>query len=183
MFFMRQNDENYTEIGVADIDNDTNFMNLPYADMDITVFQSLRFQRKGKGWPGSHNDHGIGEVFMDDENTLKELEPYIKIAYKFTEIDWTKGGKVKDEYIPARDCRASDFPSEKTEGAELMKEWKGFSMICPDFEKSGLEDNTWKLKGDISSLKSKKGEFVIERCYDKPYCETKENIDKFVSDL
>jgi hypothetical protein len=43
MFFLRTNDENYTEIGVADIDTDANFMNLPYDDMDITVFQSLKF--------------------------------------------------------------------------------------------------------------------------------------------
>lgn len=56
-------------------------------------------------------------------------------------------------------------------------------MICPDFESSDLEDKTWKLMGDPSSFKGKKGEFVIERCIDEPFCESKENIDKFVSDL
>lgn len=98
MFFLRTNDENYTEIGVADIDNDPNFMNLPFSDMHITVFQSLKFQRRGKAWKGSHNDHGVGEVYMDDPKTRKELRPYIKVAYKFTEIDWTKGaeGEVKE---------------------------------------------------------------------------------------
>ena len=168
MFFMRTNDENYTEIGVADIDNDPNFMNLPYGDMDITVFQSLKFQRRGKGWPGSHNDHGIGEILMDDPNITNKLKPYIKIAYKSTDIDWTKGtsGEVVETYFTARDCRASDFPSKGTKGAELFKAWRGYSMICPDFEKSNLEDKTWKLKGDPSSFKAIKGEFVVERCSD-----------------
>jgi hypothetical protein len=109
---------------------------------------------------------------MDDETITKTLKPYINIAYKLTEIDWTKGpiGETIETYFPARDCRPSDFPSKKAEGAELFKAWKGYSMICPDFENSNLEDNTWKLKGDPSSFKSKRGEFVIERCLDEPIC-------------
>ena len=56
-------------------------------------------------------------------------------------------------------------------------------MICPDFENSGMDDNTWKLKGSVSSYVIKRGEFVVERCVGEDYCETNENINKFISDL
>ena len=56
-------------------------------------------------------------------------------------------------------------------------------MICPDFTNSGLEDDTWKLKGSVASFVIKRGEFVVERCRNETYCETDENINKFISDL
>ena len=68
----------------------------------------------------------------------------------------------------------------------MFELWKDYSMVCPDFENSKLKDDTWHLRGSLSSFVIKRGEFVVERCrntkdYDK--CESDENIDKFINDL
>ena len=121
---------------------------------------------------------------------MEQVKPYIKIAYKYTDIDWNvkPKGKFIEHYLPAKECTPDNFPGE--EGELLYSQWFGYSMICPDFENSDLEDKTWKLKGSVSSFVIKRGEFVVERCQnitegpDKhSYCESNENINKFISDL
>ena len=188
MFFNREADENLTEIGVADLDNDPEFISRPYNQMNITIFQSLRFMRGGKGQAKYHNDHGIGELFIDDPEILEKIKPYVKIAYKYTTFDLSvlPDYNYKEIYFPARKCRLTDFPSARSEGSDVYKHWEPYSLICPDFDNSGLEDSTSKLTGNIASFNVSRGEFVVERCVNgtkEAYCESNENIDNFMSDL
>jgi hypothetical protein len=120
--------------------------------MDITIFQRLTFQNKGKSKVSEINNHGITELYMDDEDIMAKVKPYIKIAYKYTDIDWNvkPNGKFDEKYIPARACKQSDF--KRKEGIALFKEWEGYSIICPDFENSDPKIDTWKLKGSVSSF-------------------------------
>jgi len=112
------------------------------------------------------------------------MKPYIKLTYKFVDVDWNVGpkGEFVETYMPARACKKSDLGGSE-EGNKEFDLWKGYSMICPDFENSGLKDETWLLTGSPSSFAIKRGDFVIERCRGESYCHSDEVIDKFISDL
>jgi hypothetical protein len=152
---------------VIDVDNDDTWFDLPYNQMNITVFQSMRFSNKGKGPKGSPTGHGIGEINLDNPVVLETLKPYIKIAYKWTEVDWNVNpphGKFDEHYFDAKTCTQSDFGTHKNV-PDYLKLWKGYSMICPDFESTTeLPDDTWTFKGSISSFEIDRAEFVVERC-------------------
>ena len=188
-FLFNLADNNATETDVISLDTEAEFQNVPYNQMNMTVFQSIRFTNKGLGPPGSHHDHGINNVYLKDKTQLEKMKKYISIKYKYVNVDWnvSPNGKFTHKYFPARDCKKEDFgTADMVDG--WFKSWEGFSMICPDFENSGLKDNTWHFKGGISSFEINRGEFVIERCKNDPdkgidYCESDENINKFVYDL
>lgn len=54
MFIFNEADNNFTENGVIDLDRDEEYQNQDYRDMDMTIFQSLKFQFQGKGKKGGH---------------------------------------------------------------------------------------------------------------------------------
>jgi len=107
---------------------------------------------------------------LDKPEILAKLRPYIRIVYRYTDIDWNvkPSGMFKQQELPARACTLEDFGTHP-EGAKVYKEWNGYSMICPDFtnfdiKKTRLDSQTWLLRGSMSSFRISRGEFVIERC-------------------
>jgi hypothetical protein len=130
---------------------------------------------------------------LDNPSHLKTLEPYIRIVYRYTDIDWNVKplGKFNSYELPAKACTVEDF-GEHPEGKNVFKAWTGYSMICPDFDKfditkvDGLDKKTWLMTGSMSSFVIKRAEFVIERCRDTKenrYCKSDDAINTFISDL
>jgi hypothetical protein len=54
MFIFNEADNNFTENGVIDLDKLEEYQNQDYREMDMTIFQSLKFQHQGKGKKGGH---------------------------------------------------------------------------------------------------------------------------------
>ena len=183
MFIFNEADQNFTENGVIDLDTVEEFQNQDYKEMDITIFQSIKFQRGGKGKAETHNAHGIGEILLDNEDIVEKLKPYIKIAYRYSDIDWNydpPNGRFDEFEFPAKACTVEDFGKHK-QSKETFDAWAGYSMICPDFDAiTTRPEKTFIMTGSMSSFVINRGMFVIERCRDHDYCESDENIDLFI---
>ena len=93
---------------------------------------------------------------------MEKIKPYINISYQYTDIDWNVSaeGKFETTAFRARRCKREDLGPHEN-GDMIMKSWEAFSFICPDWENSGLEGKTWKLRGSMSSWIIKRGEFVV----------------------
>ena len=117
---------------------------------------------------------------------MEKIKPYIRIYYQYTSIDWLVSvqGEFSYKELPARACRQEDFGMHP-DSIKEFKKWKGYSMICPDFDNFGNDPKTWLMTGSMSSFLIKRGEFIIERCRKEHYhaCKNDAEIDKFISDL
>ena len=69
--------------------------------------------------------------------------------------------KREEMVVEAKNCEASDFHLNNMErNRKIMKDWAGFSLICPKFE----EGQGFTLEGNAASMVSNMIQFEILRC-------------------
>ena len=66
-----------------------------------------------------------------------EMLRYIHFKYYQLNYNYSRdSSEYKKEVfeIEGKNCEASDFGASMERNEEIMKIWKGFSLICPDFK-------------------------------------------------
>ena len=127
----------------------------------MVIVHSIRFQAgPTPGSPGRELDlHAL------------DVKQHLDIRYRETKVDW-ETQVVSDQFkatdIPAKKCDLVDFTTGEQDpiAQRYFDEWKWYTTICPDF--SNHPNKSWVFTGDTASMKSQRGEFVVERCT-KPF--------------
>ena len=96
-------------------------------------------------------------------------------------------GRFTYDKIPARQCSVEDFNAAYGEefGAARLKDWTGFSLICPDLN----EGQDLMIKGSKASMKASVAMMEIRKC-DKsrsspgdPTCHIETDINDYIEDM
>lgn len=136
------------------------------------VLKNLNYKKKAKNVPG---DEAVNPIFLEEN-----LDRYIQVLFIQSHDNWYEADPndwfTREQYSP-KHCSAEDLGPD---GEYYMKEWAGFSLLCPDISKKD-----YKLQNTLGNSYTKYLTFEIRRCVNSTennnWCHPDEKIDAYLS--